>query len=103
MDRPVFVAALVAWLRAGYPDGVPENDYLPLFALLRRQLSDDEVKQVARQLISGAREAGQNPSISRVDIGVLITRYTNGLPADGDLQRVQKRLEKKGWPLQDAG
>lgn len=102
MDRPVFVAALVAWLRAGYPDGVPENDYLPLFALLRRQLSDEEVKQVARQLISGAREAGQNPAISRVDIGVLITRYTNGLPAHGDLQRVQKRLEKKGWPQQDA-
>lgn len=102
MDRPTFVAALVAWLRAGYPEGVPENDYLPLFALLRRQLSDDEVKHVARTLISGARRAGDDPAISRVDIGVLITRYTNGLPAPADLQRVQARLEKKGWPLQEA-
>lgn len=103
MDRPVFLASLVAWLRVGYPDGVPENDYLPLFALLRRQLSDEEVKQVARQLISGAREAGEDPVISRVAIGVLITKYTNGLPAHSDLERVQRRLEKKGWPLQDAG
>lgn len=103
MERPIFLAGLVAWLRAGYPDGVPENDYLPLFALLRRQLSDDEVKQVARQLISGARKAGDDPAISRVDVGVLISRYTNGLPAQGDLERVQRRLKKKGWPLQDAG
>lgn len=102
MDRPVFLASLVAWLRVGYPDGVPENDYLPLFALLRRQLSDEEVKQVARQLISGARKAGEDPAISRVAIGVLITKYTNGLPAASDLERVQRRLEKKGWPLQDA-
>lgn len=103
MDRPVFLASLVTWLRAGYPDGVPENDYLPLFALLRRQLSDDEVKQVARQLISGARKAAEDPAISWVDMGVLISKYTNGLPAHGDLERVQRRLEKKGWPLQDAG
>ncbi|MDQ2849335.1 DUF3349 domain-containing protein [Dermatophilaceae bacterium Sec6.4] len=103
MERPIFLAGLVAWLRAGYPDGVPENDYLPLFALLRRQLSDDEVKQVARQLISGARKAGDDPAISRVDVGVLISRYTNGMPALGDLERVQRRLKKKGWPLQDAG
>ena len=28
------VTAVVAWLRAGYPEGVPHRDYLPLFALL---------------------------------------------------------------------
>ncbi len=102
MDRPVFLATMVAWLRAGYPDGVPEQDYQPLFALLRRQLSDEEVKAVAKQLIRGARKGGDDAAISRVDLGVLITKYTNGMPAHADLQRVQARLEKKGWPLQDA-
>lgn len=102
MDRPVFMAHLVTWLRAGYPDGVPERDYQPLLALLRRQLSDEEVKDVARQLISGARENGDNAAISRVDVGVLVTKYTDGVPSEADLQRVQERLEKKGWPLYDA-
>lgn len=102
MDRPVFLAAMVAWLRAGYPDGVPEQDYQPLFALLRRQLSDEEVKAVAKQLIRGARKVGDDTAISRVDLGVLISKYINGVPAHADLQRVQARLEKKGWPLQDA-
>ena len=37
------VARVVAFLRAGYPHGVPATDYVPLIALLRRRLSDDEV------------------------------------------------------------
>ncbi|NYJ75172.1 MULTISPECIES: DUF3349 domain-containing protein [Allobranchiibius] len=102
MDRPVFMANLMTWLRAGYPDGVPERDYQPLLALLRRQLSDEEVKDVARQLISGAREHGDDAAISRVDVGVLVTKYTDGVPSESDLRRVQERLEKKGWPLHDA-
>ena len=35
------VARVVAFLRAGYPQGVPATDYVPLIALLRRRLSDD--------------------------------------------------------------
>ena len=34
MPLPPFLAAVVGWLRAGYPEGVPEVDYIPLFALL---------------------------------------------------------------------
>ena len=40
---------IVAFLRAGSP-GVPEDDYIPLLALLRRRLSDDEVVSVAIRL-----------------------------------------------------
>jgi len=38
------------FVRAGYPEGVPERDYIPLFALLRRRLSEEEVEQVAEEL-----------------------------------------------------
>jgi hypothetical protein len=44
------VARFVAFVRAGYPQGVPETDYIPLLALLRRRLSDEEVAAVAAQL-----------------------------------------------------
>ena len=34
MDNPLFLKKIVDWLRAGYPDGVPQADYIPLVALL---------------------------------------------------------------------
>ncbi len=53
MARAPFLDSIVSLLRTGYPDGVPEVDYIPLFALLRRQLSSEEVAAVAAGLIAG--------------------------------------------------
>jgi hypothetical protein len=36
MALPSLVAKIVGWLRSGYPNGVPERDYLRLFAYVRR-------------------------------------------------------------------
>ncbi len=36
---------------AGHPEGVPAHDYIPLVALLRRRLSDDDIVAVATELI----------------------------------------------------
>jgi len=88
------VAKMVAYVRAGYPQGVPESDYIPLLALLRRRLSDDEVAAVATQM-AGRGEL----NIDTADIGVAITRITDELPSQADLERVQRRLEKIGWPV----
>jgi hypothetical protein len=76
-----------------YPQGVPETDYIPLLALLRRRLSDDEAAAVAAQLA----DRGEL-NIDTVDIGVAITRITDELPSAADLDRVQRRLEAIGWP-----
>ena len=54
---PTFLSDILGWLRAGYPDGVPERDYIPLFALLGRHLTDNEVQQVAEQLAGTERPA----------------------------------------------
>lgn len=89
-----FLSAVVNWLRAGYPDGVPRNDYLPLFALLSGRLSTDEVKQVARELLN-------RPELDDTDIGAEIVRLTDGLPSPADIERVRERLAAKGWPLDD--
>jgi hypothetical protein len=88
------VARMVAFIRAGYPQGVPETDYVPLLALLRRRLSDDEVAAVATQLA-----ARGEMNIDAADIGVAITRITDDLPSQADLDRVQRRLETIGWPV----
>jgi hypothetical protein len=87
-----FLTSVVAWLRAGYPEGIPPTDYFPVLALLSRRLSTDEVKMVAREFKHAA-------GFDDVDIGVLITRLTDELPSPEDIERVRERLEKKGWPL----
>lgn len=89
-----FLAKIVAWITAGYPEGVPGPDRVPLFALLRPRLTDDEVKIVTKELM----ERGE---FDAVDIGVLITQMTDGLPAPEDVERVRERLSTKGWPLDD--
>ena len=89
-----FLAKIVAWITAGYPEGVPGPDRVPLFALLKPRLTDDEVKAVAKELM----DRGE---FDHVDIGVLITQMTDELPAPDDVERVRIRLAAKGWPLDD--
>ena len=90
-----FLTSVVAWLRAGYPEGIPATDYFPVLALLSRRLSNDEVKLVARELV-------QRADFDHVDIGVLITQVTDELPSPADVERVRERLAAKGWPLDNA-
>src|ERR1700747_3083217 len=87
------VVKFVAFVRAGYPQGVPQIDYIPLLALLRRRLSDHEVAAVARELA-----ARGDLNIDIADISAAITRITDELPSSDDLDRVQRRLEASGWP-----
>jgi hypothetical protein len=89
-----FLNKIVAWLNAGYPEGVPGPDRVPLLALLKRRLTDDEVKAVAHELM----DRGE---FDHVDIGVLITQLTDELPSTDDIERVRQRLAAKGWPLDD--
>jgi hypothetical protein len=89
-----FLAKIVAWITAGYPEGVPGPDRVPLFALMKQRLTDDEAAAVAKELI----DRGE---FDNVDIGVLITAITDQLPAPADVERVRARLATHGWPLDD--
>jgi Protein of unknown function (DUF3349) len=89
-----FLAKIVAWITSGYPEGVPGPDRVPLFALLKPRLTDDEVKSVVMAL----NDLGE---FDDTDIGVLITQMTDELPAPVDVERVRQRLAAKGWPLDD--
>ena len=89
-----FLAKIAAWITAGYPEGVPGPDRVPLLALLNRRLSNDEVAAVAQNLL----DRGE---FDHIDIGVLITQMTDELPRAEDVERVRERLAAKGWPLDD--
>ncbi|MBF6297901.1 DUF3349 domain-containing protein [Nocardia amamiensis] len=91
---PPFLTAIIDWLRAGYPDGVPESDYIPLLALLRRRLSDEEVARIAAELADPG---------DTTDIQVTITKITNDMPSEADVARVRARVEARAWPDQENG
>ena len=95
MSTSVF-SSIMGWLRAGYPQGVPPADYVPLIALLARRLTSEEVQEIASEL----SRTGDVP-VDSVDIGTLITKVTNEMPRNEDVTRVQVRLAEGGWPLAD--
>ncbi|BBZ74019.1 DUF3349 domain-containing protein [Mycobacterium paraseoulense] len=86
------VASIVAFLRAGHPNGAPALGYTPLLALLPRRVSDDEITTIARKLLAPRRR-----SVDHVDVGVEITRVTDELPSVDEIGRVQRRLSATGW------
>ena len=93
MALPAFLASIIGWVRAGYPEGVPEHDYLPLFALLGSQLTNEDVNLIANELASAA-----DPHSAEA-IKKAIVEVTNSTPNDADINRVRARLAAGGWPL----
>jgi len=93
MALPSFLRQIVGWLRAGYPEGVPSVDYIPLFALLGSQLTSDEVKTIAAEL-----ENSTDPDSAEA-IRTAIKDVTRARPSDADIARVRARLAAGGWPL----
>ena len=80
-------STIIAFLRVGYPAGAPATGYVPLLALLRRRVTDNEVIAISRKLV-----APQRQSTDTADIGVEITRVTDEMPSADDVARIQHRL-----------
>ena len=93
MPLTTAVSSILNWLHAGYPEGIPPQDYIPLLALLRRRLSDDEVLEVANGLIA----ADDTDSASAMRTA--ITEITAEPPRAEDIARVRVQLARGGWPL----
>jgi len=93
MELPPVLKKVVDWLRAGYPEGVPDVDYLPLFALLGSELTNHDVNLIAEEL-----ELSSDPQ-SAETIKKAIADVTNTKPSEADVNRVRARLAGAGWPL----
>ena len=97
-QNTTFAGRVVDWLRAGYPAGVPRQDYVVLLGLLRRKLTDTEVHEIAGEL-GGLAQQGE--VITTADVERLINDATLDAPAASDVARVSARLAAGGWPLAD--
>ena len=91
-------ARVLEWLRAGYPRGVPQQDYVVLLGLLRRKLTDIEVHEIATE-VAGLAQQGE--VITTADVERLINQATLDEASADDVRRVSSHLAAGGWPLAD--
>ncbi len=92
--------SILQWLRAGYPEGVPGPDRVPLLALLRSTpLTEDQVKEIVRNLTDGDAGALTDGGISRDEIAEFISDVTRHDADPENIQRVAATLAAAGWPL----
>jgi hypothetical protein len=92
MALPPILQSITDFLRKGYPQGVPERDYVPLFALLRRRLTDEEVVALADDLAANCHDEATAAAIHAA-----ITQVINDTPSEADVVRVMEQLESAGW------
>jgi Protein of unknown function (DUF3349) len=92
------VAKVLNWLRAGYPNGIPQNDFPSVLMVLRRNLTDLEIEAIADDL---ALESISNDSkpVTAEDIRSMVKGLAFQTATPDDLRRVSAALARGGWPL----
>jgi hypothetical protein len=97
--RSNFLIRAVEWMRAGYPAGVPRQDCVALLGLLRRKLTEDEVRKIARDLADQSQDSPD--PITTEDIEAMIADSVLQSATPEDVVRVSAHLAAGGWPLAD--
>jgi hypothetical protein len=94
------VQSVLSWLRAGYPDGVPGPDRVPLLSLLRdTPLNEDEVKEVVRELAAHQSEVLRDGVLDYDEIEKFIEGVAHHEASPHNVRRVAATLAAAGWPL----
>ena len=92
--------SILNWLRAGYPQGVPGPDRVPLLALLRSTpLTEDQIKDVVRNITDAESAARTHSEITPDEIEEFISDVTHHDAGPENVQRVAAKLAAAGWPL----
>jgi hypothetical protein len=92
--------SILNWLRAGYPEGVPGPDRVPLLALLRStRLTEQQIKDVVRNITASDSAALADGELTTDEIGEFISEVTHHDAGLENVQRVAAKLAAAGWPL----
>ena len=94
------LTVILDFLRAGYPEGVPGPDRVPLLALLRATpLTEDQLREVIRNLTAPDSPALDDGRVKVDEIDAFITDVTHYDAGPENVRRVAGRLAAAGWPL----
>jgi hypothetical protein len=98
------VHSILDWLRAGYPEGVPGPDRVPLLALLRATpLTEDQIKEVVRNITADGSAALADGEIGQDEIAAFIKDVSHHDAGPENVQRIAAKLAAAGWPLAGVG
>ncbi|GAC56598.1 hypothetical protein GOHSU_08_01260 [Gordonia hirsuta DSM 44140 = NBRC 16056] len=90
---------IVNWIRTGYPEGIPPQDFPPLLALLTPMLDESEITDIVLTL---ALLRDPDAPTTRDEVAEAIAHVTDQQPTAEDIHQVASRLAAAGWPL-DSG
>jgi hypothetical protein len=94
------LSSVLNWLRAGYPEGVPGPDRVPLLALLRSTpLTEEQIKEVVRNITTDGGPALADGEIGEDEIAGFIKDVSHHDAGPENVQRVAAKLAAAGWPL----
>jgi Protein of unknown function (DUF3349) len=97
MALPNLLQKVLDWLHAGYPEGVPQEDYYALLAFLARSLRPEEVTEVVTAL-EAEKKVGRKTTTA--DVTAAIEAVTASPALRKDVRRVEERLREAGWELE---
>jgi len=104
MTATSLLHSILDWLRAGYPQGVPGPDRVPLLALLRATpLTEDQIKEVVRHITADGSTALADGTIDEDEIAAFIKDVSHHDAGPENVQRVAAKLAAAGWPLAGVG
>ena len=89
--------ALLAWLRAGDPHGIPRADLLAP-ALLRPDLTESEVNTIVAALALRAGHSVADP-VHDEDICRIVSAWTYAGADEAELYRVREAMRREGRAL----
>lgn len=94
--RQTLLVKVLAWLRGGYPQGVPAHDYVALLGILHRSCTEEEIEIITRQMRDEGLVSDREPE---EEIRIRLRGYLHETPSEEDVRRVAARLASGGWPL----
>ncbi|MBE1551181.1 ribonuclease I [Mycobacterium sp. OAS707] len=86
---------VLGWLHEGYPEGVPQKDYFPLLALLKRSLTEEEVVKAAQSIL----KTTDSETVTEDQIRDAVHAVIEKEPNPEEIHQVAARLASVGWPL----
>jgi hypothetical protein len=94
-ENPTVLDNVLGWLHEGYPEGVPQKDYFPLLALLKRSLTEEEVVKAAQSIL----KASDSDTVTEDEIRDAVHAVIEKEPNPEEIRQVASRLASVGWPL----
>lgn len=92
------VAKVLNWLKAGYPEGIPQRDFPSVLMVLHRNLTDGEIESIADDLALDSVSNGSEP-VTAENIRTMVRGHAFQTATPEDMLRVSAVLARGGWPL----